>query len=352
VGGHRFGPNRCPPVLRPNVVLTYIIRRLINAVITLLVVTAVTFGIFFMVPKLTGSDPALLYIGKTSDAASIEGIRKKMGLADPVYLQYGKFLKGLVAGRDYASGPDVTHCPAPCLGYSFKTDQEVTPLLLDDLPVTLSLAMGAAVLWVIMGVSTGVISALRRGTVIDRSVMTIALAGVSLPVYFTGLLATAIFVYWLGWLPQGQYVPFFDNPGEWFINLLLPWITLAFLFAATYARLTRANMLETLGEDYIRTARAKGLPERTVIGKHALRSGLTPIVTIFGLDLGALLGGAVLTEAVFNLRGLGYQALQAIRGNDLPVIIGVTLIAAFFIVFANLIVDLVYGIIDPRVRLG
>ena len=332
--------------------LTYIIRRLINAVITLLVVTAVTFGIFFMVPKLTGSDPALLYIGKTSDAASIEGIRTKMGLADPIPVQYGKFLKGLVAGRDYASGPDVTHCPAPCLGYSFKTDQEVTPLLLSDLPVTLSLALGAAVLWVIMGVSTGVISALRRGSIIDRGVMTMALAGVSLPIYFTGLLASAIFVYWLGWLPQGQYVPFFDNPGEWFINLLLPWITLAFLFAATYARLTRANMLETLGEDYIRTARAKGLPERTVIGKHALRSGLTPIVTIFGLDLGALLGGAVLTEAVFNLRGLGYQALQAIRGNDLPVIIGVTLIAAFFIVFANLIVDLVYGVIDPRVRLG
>jgi peptide/nickel transport system permease protein len=333
-------------------VLTYIIRRLINAVITLLVVTAVTFCIFFMVPKLTGSDPALLYIGKTSDAASIEGIRTKMGLGDPVYVQYGKFLKGLVAGRDYANGPDVTHCPAPCLGYSFKTDQEVTPLLMDDLPVTLSLALGAAVLWVIMGVATGVISALRRGTLIDRGVMTIALAGVSLPVYFTGLLASAIFIYWLGWLPQGQYVAFFDNPGEWFTNLLLPWITLAFLFAATYARLTRANMLETLGEDYIRTARAKGLPERTVIGKHALRSGLTPIVTIFGLDLGALLGGAVLTETVFNLRGLGYQALTAIKGNDLPVIIGVTLIAAFFIVFANLIVDLVYGVIDPRVRLG
>jgi peptide/nickel transport system permease protein len=333
-------------------VLTYIVRRLINAVLTLLVVTAVTFGIFFMVPKITGSDPALLYIGKTSDAASVEGIRTKMGLADPIPVQYWKFLKGLVVGRDYANGPDIQHCPAPCLGYSFKTDQEVTPLLLDEIPVTLSLALGAAVLWVLMGVSTGVISALRRGTFVDRAVMSGALAGVSLPVYFTGLLASAIFVYWLEWLPQGNYVPFTESPGEWFTNLLLPWITLAFLFAATYARLTRANMLETLGEDYIRTARAKGLRERTVIGKHGLRSGLTPIVTIFGLDLGALLGGAVLTETVFNLRGLGYQALVAIRGNDLPVIIGVTLIAAFFIVFANLIVDLVYGIIDPRVRLG
>ena len=332
--------------------LAYIIRRLINAVITLLVVTAVTFAIFFMVPKITGSDPALLYIGKTSDAASVEGIRQKMGLADPVYVQYGKFLKGLVAGRDYANGPDINHCPAPCMGYSFKTDQEVTPLLLSDLPVTLSLALGAAVLWLIIGVATGVISALRRGSLLDRAVMTGALAGVSLPIYFTGLLASAIFVYWLGWLPQGQYVPFTENPGQWFTQLLLPWITLAFLFAATYARLTRANMLETLGEDYVRTARAKGLRERTVIGKHALRSSLTPIVTIFGLDLGALLGGAILTEKVFNLRGLGYQALTAIQGNDLPIILGVTLIAAFFIVFANLVVDLVYGIIDPRVRLA
>ncbi|GAA4594469.1 peptide/nickel transport system permease protein [Actinoplanes octamycinicus] len=332
--------------------LAYLIRRLINAVITLLVVTFVTFGVFFMVPKITGSDPALLYIGKTADAASIEGIRTKMGLDDPILVQYGKFLKGIVAGRDYVTGSEVTHCPAPCLGYSFKTEQEVTPLLMSDLPVTLSLALGAAVLWLIGGISTGVISALRRGSVVDRAAMTVALAGVSLPVYFTGLLATSVFVYTLGWLPQGQYVPFTESPSDWFVQMLLPWITLAFLFAATYARLTRANMLETLGEDYIRTARAKGLPERSVIGKHGLRSGLTPIVTIFGLDLGALLGGAVLTEAVFNLRGLGYQALQAIRGNDLPVILGVTLIAAFFIVFANLIVDLVYGIIDPRVRLG
>ncbi|XVV12468.1 ABC transporter permease [Actinoplanes sp. CA-131856] len=332
--------------------LAYIVRRVINAIITLLVVTAVTFGIFFAIPKATGSDPALLYIGKQSDPAAIEGIRQKMGFDDPIYVQYGKFLKGIVAGRDYANGPDVTHCPAPCLGYSFATDQEVTPLLLEDIPVTLSLALGAAVLWLAIGISFGVISALRRGSFVDRAAMTTALAGVSLPVYFTGLLSSAIFVYWLGWLPQGQYVPFTENPGDWFVNLILPWITLAFLFAATYARLTRANMLETLGEDYVRTARAKGLTERVVIGKHALRSGLTPIVTVFGLDLGALLGGAVLTETVFNLRGLGYQALQAINQNDLPIILGVTLIAAFFIVFANLIVDLVYGWIDPRVRLA
>jgi peptide/nickel transport system permease protein len=333
-------------------VLAYLIRRLINAVLTMLAVTLVTFFVFFMVPKITGNDPALLYIGKQADAASVAGIRVKLGLNDPILVQYGKFVKGLVAGRDYANGPDIQHCPAPCLGYSFKTNQEVWPLLINDLPITASLALGAAVVWVIMGVVFGVISALRRGTIWDRSVMTIALAGVSLPIYFTGLLALAIFGYWLGWFNDTSYTPITENPWQWVHGLILPWVTLALLFAATYARLTRANMLETLGEDYIRTARAKGLRERTVIGKHALRSGLTPLVTVFGLDLGALLGGAVLTEAVFNLRGLGYQALNGIRTSDLPVILGVTLFAAFFIVIMNLIVDLLYGVIDPRVRLG
>jgi peptide/nickel transport system permease protein len=332
--------------------LAYLIRRIVNAILTLLAVTLVTFFVFFMVPKITGNDPALLYIGKQADAKAVQGIRIKLGLNDPILVQYGKFVKGLVAGRDYANGPDVQHCPAPCLGYSFKTNQEVWPLLLGDLPVTLSLAIGAAVLWILMGVVFGVISALRRGTILDRTVMTIALGGVSLPIYFTGQLALLVFVYQLGWFPEAGYTPFLQNPAQWFTGLVLPWVTLALLFAATYARLTRANMLETLGEDYIRTARAKGLRERAVIGKHGLRSGLTPLVTVFGLDFGTLLGGAILTEAVFNLRGLGYQALTAIRQNDLPIILGVTLFAAFFIVVMNLVVDLLYGVIDPRVRLG
>jgi len=333
-------------------VLVYLIRRLVNVAVLLLVVSVITFGIFFMVPKLTGSDPALLYVGKIADKVAVEGIRHKMGLDKPIAEQYLLFLKGLFVGRDYSQGTDITHCSAPCFGYSFKTEQEVWPVLLDRLPVTLSLAAGASVIWLVVGTGTGIISALRKGSVVDRATMMTALAGVSLPIYFTGLLALSIFVYGLDWLPNAEYVPFFDNPVKWFTGLIMPWVTLAFLFAATYARLTRANMLETLGEDYIRTARAKGLRERTVIGKHGLRSGLTPLVTVFGLDLGALLGGAILTEAVFNLRGLGYWALNGIRTNDLPTILGVTLFAAFFIVIMNLIVDLLYGVIDPRVRLG
>jgi len=332
-------------------VLVYLIRRLVNVAVLLLVVSVITFGIFFMVPKLTGSDPALLYVGKIADKVAVEGIRHKMGLDKPIAEQYLLFLKGLFVGRDYSQGADITHCSAPCFGYSFKTEQEVWPVLLDRLPVTLSLAAGASVIWLVVGTGTGIISALRKGSVVDRATMMTALAGVSLPIYFTGLLSLSIFVHVLGWLPN-DYVNFTDNPLEWARNLILPWITLAFLYAATYARLTRATLLEVLNEDYIRTARAKGLKESKVIGKHALRSTLTPILTVFGLDIGALIGGAVLTETTFNLRGLGYEAVQAISQSDLPVILGVTLFAAFFVIMANLVVDLLYAVVDPRVRLG
>lgn len=317
----------------------------------LLVISLVTFGIFFLFPKMIGTDPALYFVGKQSDPAAIEGIRQKMGLDDPILVQFGKFVVGLVAGRTYANGSDVTQCAAPCFGYSFKTEQEVWPLLLDWVPVTLSLAAGAVVLWVVGGVATGVTSALKRGTVLDRSAMGVALAGVSLPIYFTGMLVIALFSDQLGWFGRPE-ASFADDPGKWFNGMVLPWVSLAFLYAAMYARLTRATMLEVLNEDYIRTARAKGLTEPVVIGKHAMRSTMTPILTVLGLDLGALMGGAVLTEYTFSLHGLGYNAVRAISDHDLPVILGITLISAFFVVAANLIVDLLYAVIDPRVRLS
>lgn len=317
----------------------------------LLVVTLTTFAIFFVIPKWAGTDPALLFVGKQADPAAIEGIREKLQLGDPVLVQFWHFVQGLFVGRDYANGTDVTHCPAPCFGYSFRTEQAVWPQLTDAMPVTLSLAAGACLLWLIGGITTGVVSALRRGSLWDRSAMTVALAGVSLPIYFTGLLSLAIFSYSLKWV-NVDYKPFGDDPAMWFESLILPWITLAFLYAAMYARLTRATMLEIMGEDYIRTARAKGLRERVVIGRHAMRSTWTPILTLLGLDLGALLGGAVLTESTYNLPGLGRLAVNAITDKDLPVILGVTLIAAIFIVVANLVVDLLYAVIDPRVRLG
>ncbi|MFF8844424.1 ABC transporter permease [Streptomyces sp. NPDC015127] len=331
--------------------LAYVIRRLFAVAMMLLVVTLTTFVIFFVLPKWAGSDPAYLFAGKQTDPASIEGIRQKLGLSDPVLVQFWHFVQGLFAGRDYTNGADVTHCPAPCFGYSFRTEQEVWPLLSEAIPVTLSLAAGACLLWIIGGVSAGVVSALRRGSIWDRGAMTVALAGVSLPIYFTGLLSLAIFSYQLDWV-SGEFAPLEEDPAQWFQTLILPWITLAFLYAAMYARLTRATMLEIMGEDYIRTARAKGLKEKTVIGRHAMRSTWTPVVTLLGLDLGALLGGAVLTESTYNLPGLGQLAIEAINSKDLPLILGVTLFAALFICVANLLVDLLYAVVDPRVRIG
>jgi peptide/nickel transport system permease protein len=335
---------------------SYIVRRLVAAVFLLLAVSLITFLIFFLVPRLAGAsadDLAVRYVGKTAGAEQIHEQAVKMGFTDPLYVQYGSFLKGIVAGADYDTGASIDHCSAPCLGYSYQSQTPVLPELLDRLPVTLSLAVGAGVIWLFSGVAVGVLSALRRGTFFDRAAMSVALAGVSLPIFFTALLSLSIFSYALGWTAEGgSFTPITQNPGEWAYDLILPWITLAFLFAAGYARLTRAGMLETMGEDYVRTARAKGLPERTVVVKHALRSTLTPILTIFGLDLGVLLGGAVLTETAFSLPGLGSYALQAIDRNDLPKLLGVTLVIAFFVVLANLVVDILYAVVDPRVRLG
>jgi peptide/nickel transport system permease protein len=333
-------------------VINYILRRLVVSALLLLIVSMVTFAIFFLIPKAAGSDPAELYVGKTATPRDVEATRIKLGLDKPVPVQYARFVKGLFVGRDFNNGPDITHCSAPCFGYSFKNDQEVWPLLLDRLPVTISLALGAAVFWLVGGVLSGVISALRRGSIIDRVVMVVALAGVSLPIYFTGLLAQLVFVHQLHWFRGGEYINFKDDPLAWANKLFLAWITLALLFAAGYARLTRATMLETVGEDYIRTARAKGLKERRVIGKHAMRAVLTPIVTIFGLDLGGLLGGAILTEVVFSLPGIGRLSYDSVTSKDLPIILGVTLFAAFFIIAANFVVDLLYAVIDPRVRLS
>jgi peptide/nickel transport system permease protein len=332
-------------------VLAYLIRRLFAAAVMLVVIVMVVFGIFFLVPKWAGVDIASSFVGKQADPAAVDAVRQKLGLSDPIYSQVWEFFKGIFAGRTYSGGGDVTHCAAPCFGYSFRSEQAVWPVLTDRFPVTLGLALGAAILWLVFGVAAGVLSALKRGTIWDRGAMVIALAGVSLPIYFTGLLSLAIFAFGLKWI-DAQYVPLSQSVGGWFGGMILPWITLAFLYAAMYARITRATMLEILGEDYIRTARAKGLTEPVVIGKHAMRSTMTPILTMLGMDLGALIGGAILTESTFNLPGLGRAVLDAIRNQDLPIILGVTLITSLAVLLANLVVDILYAVIDPRVRLS
>ena len=327
-----------------------------GAVVMLFIVSVFTFGIAFILPRLAGAsaeDLASRYVGRTANQQQVVEAAHKLGFTDPLVVQYGRWAKAIFFGADYNYGPGVEHCPAPCLGYSFINHLPVTPELMDRLPVTLSLAVGAAVIWLLAGVSIGVISALRRGSFFDRAAMAGALAGVSLPIFFTGIMSLAILSYKVGWTAQGgSYTPFLQDPLEWAYDMILPWITLALLFSATYARLTRAGMLETMGEDYVRTARAKGLPESKVVMRHGLRGALTPIVTVFGLDVGLLLGGAVLTESTFSLNGLGKFAIDGINNNDMPNVMGVTLLAAVFVVLANMVVDLLYAVVDPRVRLG
>jgi peptide/nickel transport system permease protein len=334
-------------------VTTFIIRRLFATVVLLIIVSAITYGIFFLLPRLAGQTPydlAARYVGRNPIPSQIRAMEVRLGLNEPLPVQFGRFLKGIVAGENYTVGPSRVSCPPPCLGYSWRNQQPVWPLLVSNIPVTASLAGGAAVLWLISGVAIGVVSALKRGTFFDRFSMGTALMGVSLPIFFTGQILLLLFSFhWQ--IFNVQYVSLAQNPLEWAKNLILPWIALAFLYSALYARLTRAGMLETMNEDYIRTARAKGLPERTVIFKHGLRAALTPILTIFGMDLGLLLGGAVLTEFTFSLHGLGLFTIEAINNSDLPEIMGVVLLASFFIIFANMVVDILYAAIDPRVRL-
>ena len=333
--------------------VTFIVRRLIATVFLLIVVSMVTYAVFFLIPRLAGQTTyqlATQYVGRNPTRAAVLDIEQKLGLNEPIYVQYGRFIRGLVFGEHYNAGTSTTYCPPPCFGYSFKSQQPVWPQMVSSLPVTISLAIGASILWLVGGVVIGVISALKRGTLFDRFSMGVALAGVSLPIFFTGLLSLALFSYKWPIFPNVTFVPFTQNPALWARNLVLPWVTLAFLYAALYARLTRAGMLETMSEDYIRTARAKGLPERVVIVRHGLRAALTPIITIFGMDLGALLGGAIITEHTFGLNGLGQFTILAIDNQDLPEILGVTMLAAFFIIIANLGVDILYAVVDPRVR--
>jgi peptide/nickel transport system permease protein len=319
--------------------------RVLGMVAVLLVVSALTYAVFFLLP----SDPAQLSCGKPCTPQNLALARAFMGFDKPVWQQYLAFLGGIVNGRDYGSGAAAIHCAAPCFGYSFQLGAPVTQLIAGRVPVTFSIALGAAVLWLVAGVAAGTGAAVRRGTALDRTAMAFSVLGVSTPTYLVGLLGILLLGFTLDVVPVNGYVPLTENPVQWLWHLVLPWCVLAFVSAAGYARLTRAQMLEVLGEDYIRTARAKGLRERRVIGRHALRNVLIPVVTLFGLDLGQLLGGAVITERVFSMPGLGALLIDAVQNLDLPLIVGVTLFSAFLIIVANAAVDLLYGVIDPRV---
>jgi peptide/nickel transport system permease protein len=314
----------------------YIVRRLLWTVVLLLVITAVTFLIFYVIPT---ADPAALRAGRDPSKALIEAIREQLGLDKPIYTQYYEYVKDLVLHFDF--------------GNSFVTNTSVKSLIFDRMPNTIFLVLGAAVIWFTAGVFIGIVSAVKRGTFWDRALMGLALVAISAPVYWFGLVSLYLFSddigVWKIFPGSGAYQNahgFLDK--SW--ALAMPWMVLAAAFAAVYARLLRSNLLETLSEDYIRTARAKGLKERRVILRHGVRSAITPIITVLGLDIGILMGGAILTETVFNIDGVGRLAFDAVQRGDVATIQGTTLFLALGVALCSLVVDIIYAFLDPRVR--
>ncbi|MGH7765724.1 MAG: ABC transporter permease [Candidatus Dormibacteraceae bacterium] len=316
----------------------FLVRRVTFGLLVMWIITTIVFVMFFVAPH----DPARLLAGRQATAATVGAIRRSLGFDQPISIQYLNFIARLIHGN---------------LGYSYYSSQPVTSLLATRLPVTASLAVGGAILWLLIGVGAGILAATHPRSGADRTVTGFALFFYSMPTFLLGLL----FLYFLFYelhlaglplFPGGGYMPLSQDPLGWAQHLVLPWLTIALVTATTYARLTRGSLLEVLGEDYIRTARSKGLREWRVIIVHGLRSALTPVVTQFGIDLGTLLGGVIVTETVFGLPGLGQLAVQSITTQDLPVIIGIVLLASFFIVTANIVVDVLYAVLDPRVRLS
>ena len=316
----------------------YIARRLVWTVVVVACVLAITFAVFYLLPA---GDPALRFAGKSPTDAQLALIHKRLGLDKPFYIQFVKFSKNFFIGDKFGW---------PGLGYTYAGQTSVKSLIVARAPRTLFLIAGAAILWLTIGVAVGVLSAVKRRTIVDRLAMGFALVGISTPVFWLGLMSLFIFWRQLGWTAGTGYVSPVDSITGFFSHMILPWIVLALLYAAFYARMTRNNLLETLGEDYIRTARAKGLSERRVIFRHGLRASLTPIVTMFGMDTALLVGGAIITESVFNLQGLGWMAINAATSQDLPDVLGVVLCTATAVAVMNLVVDIVYAFLDPRVR--
>lgn len=325
--------------------LRFLVRRFLGAVVILFLLSIVTFVLFFGVPR----DPALLMCGKTCNPDSIANIHHVLGLDKSIPEQYWIFLHNLVLGSDgFAQGP----CPAPCFGYSYHSNEQVWGTLIDRLPTTVSLTIGGAVSFLIVGLGTGLLAAWRRGTLIDKTATAGAMVLSSMQIYFLGPLALAILVYQTHLFDKPAYNDFTGNPVTWFTGLIIPWVVLSTIFAAQYTRMARSAMIEQLQEEHVRTARAKGMSRRYVFFRYAWRGSLIPIVTIFGIDLGSLLGGAIITEYTFGLPGLGNLAVQSVFFSDLPLLLGVMLFSATMILLFNIIVDACYAFIDPRVRLA
>jgi peptide/nickel transport system permease protein len=319
-------------------VTRFLIRRIVYAIIVMWVVSTVMFIMYFVAPN----DPARVLAGKQATPDTVAALRRSLGLDQPIPQQYGNFLGRLIHGN---------------LGYSYVSHESVNHIIARDFPITASLAVGAAVVWLVIGIASGILAATRPRSIGDRAVTTLALFFFSMPTFLLGLFLLLLLYFKLTQaglpiFPSSGYVELTQNPGQWARHLILPWFTIAMVQAATYARLTRGSMMDVLGEDYIRTARAKGLSRSRVIYRHAVRSALTPLVTQFGIDIATLLSGVIVTETVFSLNGLGNEAVRSITNQDLPVILAIVLLTAAFVVAANVIVDIFYAVLDPRVRLS
>ncbi|WP_406169515.1 ABC transporter permease [Streptomyces canus] len=326
----------------------FALRRTVSAVLTLLALSVIIYVVFYATP----GNVAQITCGPRCSPEQVHQVAQQLRLDDPLYLRYWHFLQGIVVGHDYSTGTSVEHCPAPCLGLSYQSDQQVTQIILNKLPVSLSLVVGAMVLWLLLGVGTGVLSAWRRGRFTERALTGLTLAGVATPGFVIGLVLMIVVCGQLELLPFPEYVAFSDDPEQWMWGLLLPWVTLALGEAAYFARLTRASMLETLAEDHIRTFRAYGVGERSIVGRHALRGALAPIIALNANDFGSAVGGAVLVESLFGLPGIGQELVHAVTVVDLPVVVGMVLVIGFFVVLANAFADVLYAVADRRVVLA
>ncbi len=341
--------------------IAFIIRRVVVGIVMLFAMVLVVFVLFF-----APGNPAINQCGKYCTPEKLQQISETYGYDEPIVEQFGKFVGGIFVGRDYpindeyraqliANGHEdqVIHCAAPCLGYSQHDARTVNADIAKYAPVTLSLAVSAFILWIVFGVLIGVIAAVFRGRWLDRAIVGVTLVVYALPTFFVGtFLLQYISIKWKTF-PYPRYVDLTTgNIGGWLIGLTLPAVTLALFYMAAYVRITRAFVLESMSEDYIRTARAKGLPNRTVLFKHGLRAALTPLLSMAGLDFASLLAGAIITESVFNYQGLGELAVSANKNNDLPVLIGLVLVAGAAVILMNIVVDILYAYVDPRVRLS
>ncbi|MER7835609.1 ABC transporter permease [Streptomyces sp. NPDC096040] len=325
----------------------FLVRRAIGIVVTLLAISVIVYVVFYATP----GNVAQITCGPRCSPEQVHQVAQQLRLDDPLYVRYWHFLEGLLVGQDYSTGTSVEHCSAPCLGLSYQTDQQVLSIILTKLPVSLSLVLGAMVLWLVLGVGTGVLSAWRRGRFTERVLTTLTLAGWATPVFVIGLVLMIVVCGELQLLPFPQYVDFTDDPEQWAWNLLLPWLSLALVEAASFARLTRSSMLETLAEDHIRTFRAYGVGERAIVGRHALRGAFAPVIALNANNVGSAVGGAVLTETLFGLPGIGQELVHAVNVVDLPVVVGMVLVIGFFVVIANAVADVLYAVADRRVVL-